>query len=107
MMSPLETGVFELQKVLFIVSDHFLHTVISVPLVIVQSLNHVLTLCNPKDCSMPGFPVLYISWSFLKLMSIESVILSKHLILYHPLLLLPSIFPNIKVFFNEFALHTR
>ena len=47
------------------------------------------------------------SWNFLKLMSIESVMPSKHLILCHPLLLLPSIFPSIRVFSNESALHIR
>ena len=48
-----------------------------------------------------------ISWSLLKLVSIESLMPSNHLVLYHPLLLLPSIFPNIRVFSNEMALHTR
>ena len=48
-----------------------------------------------------------ISQSLLKLMSIESVMSSNHLILCHPLLLLPSIFANIRVFFNDSALHTR
>ena len=48
-----------------------------------------------------------ISWSLLKLMSIESVMPSNHLILCHPLLLLPSIFPSISVFPNESALRTR
>ena len=47
------------------------------------------------------------SWSLLKLMSIVSVMPSNHLILCHPLLLLPSIFPSIRVFFNESALHIR
>ena len=47
------------------------------------------------------------NWSLLKLMSIESVMPSNHLILCHPLLLLPSIFPSIKVFPNESALHIR
>ena len=46
-------------------------------------------------------------WSLLKLMSIELVIPSSHLILYHPLLLLPPIPPNIKVFSNESTLHIR
>ena len=46
---------------------------------VVQSLSYP-TLCDPMDCSMPGFPVLTISWSLLKLMSIESVMLSNHLI---------------------------
>ena len=45
-----------------------------------------------------------VSWSFLKLMSIESVMLSNHLILCYPLLLWPSIFPSIRVFFSESAL---
>ena len=48
-----------------------------------------------------------ISQSLLKLMSIESVMPSNHLILYHPLLLLPSIFPSIRVFSDESALHIR
>ena len=48
-----------------------------------------------------------ISWSLLKLMSIESVMPSNHLILYHPLLLLPSIFSSIRVFSNESVLRIR
>ena len=47
------------------------------------------------------------SWSLLKLMSIKSVMPSSHLILCHPLLLLPSIFPSIRVFSNESALRIR
>ena len=47
------------------------------------------------------------SWSLLKLMSIESVMPSNHLILCRPLLLLPSIFPNIRVFSNKSALYIR
>ena len=47
------------------------------------------------------------SWSFLKLMSTEAVMLSNHLILCHPLLLLPSIFPNIRIFSSEWALCIR
>ena len=48
---------------------------------------------------------IIISWSLLKLMSIELVMPSNHLILCHPLLLLPSIFPSIRVFLNESTLH--
>ena len=59
-----------------------------------------LTLCDPMDCSMPGFPVLPISCSLLKLMSVKLVMPSNHLILCHPLLFLPSIFPSIRVFSN-------
>ena len=47
------------------------------------------------------------SWSLFKLMSIESVMPSNHLILCHPLLLSPSIFPSISVFYNESVLHIR
>ena len=47
------------------------------------------------------------SWSLLKLMSIESVMPSNHLILCHPLLFLPSIFPSIRVFSNESIIHMR
>ena len=62
---------------------------------------------HPIDCSMPSSVVLHISWSLLKFMSIESLMLSNHLILCHPLLLLPSIFPSIRVFSNELALCIR
>jgi len=66
-----------------------------------------LTLCLPMDCSIPGFLFFTISWSLLKLISIESLMLSNHLIICCPLLLLPSIFPNIRVFSNELAFCTR
>ena len=59
-----------------------------------------LTLCNPMDCSMPGFPVLPYLLELLKLMPIKSVMLSNHLILCGPLLLPPSIFPSIRVLFG-------
>ena len=59
------------------------------------------------DCSMPGFPVHHQLLEFTKPMSIESVMPSNHLILCHPLLLTPSIFPSIRVFSNESVLHIR
>ena len=59
------------------------------------------------DCSTPGLPVHHHSQSLLKLMSIESVMPFNHLILCHPLLLPPSIFPSIRVFSNESVLHIR
>ena len=65
------------------------------------------TLCDPMDCSKPGFPVHPNSQSLLKLMSIESVMPSNHLILCHPLLLPPSIFPSIRVFSIQSALCIR
>ena len=69
------------------------------------------TLCDPVDCSTPGFSVLHYLWSFLTLqsclMSIESVMLLNHLILCRLPLLLPSIFPSIRVFSKESALCIR
>ena len=59
------------------------------------------------DCSTPCFPVLHYSQSLLKLMSIDSVMPSSHRNLCHPLLLPPSIFPSIRVFFNESSLCIR
>ena len=59
------------------------------------------------DYSMPTSLSLTSSWSLLKLMSIESVMPSNHLILCRPLLLLPSIFPSIRVFSKESALYIR
>ena len=64
------------------------------------------TLCDPMDCSRPGFPVLH-SGSLLKLMSTELMMTLNHLILCCPLLLLPSIFPSIRVFSNESGLCIR
>ena len=59
------------------------------------------------DCSTPGFPLFTMSQSLLKLMSMESVMPSNHLILCHPLLLLPSIYPSIRVFPSKLALCIR
>ena len=63
-------------------------------------------LCGPVDCSMWP-PSITNSQSLLKLMSIESVMPSNHLTLCHPLPLLPSIFPSIRVFSNESVLHIK
>ena len=59
------------------------------------------------NCSTPGLPVHHQLQSSLKLMSMESVMPSNHLILRHPLLLLPSIFPSVRVFSNESVFHIR
>ena len=64
-------------------------------------------LCNPMDCSVSDFPVLPISQSLFKLMSIESVMPSNHPVPCHPLLLLSSTFLSIRVFSKESALHIR
>ena len=63
-----------------------------------------LTLCNPMDCSSQAPLSFTISQSLLRLLSIELVVLSKHLILCCSLLLLPSIFPSIRVFSSASAL---
>jgi len=66
-----------------------------------------LTLCDPMNCSTPGLPSITNSRSSLKLMSIESVMPSSHLMFCRPLLLLPPIPPSIRVFSNESALRMR
>ena len=65
------------------------------------------TLCGPVDGSTPGLPVHHQLPELLKLMSMESVMSSNHLILGRPLLLPPLIFPSIRVFSNESALRIR
>ena len=65
------------------------------------------TLCDPMDCSTPGFPILHVSQSLFRFMSNELVILSNHQILCCPLLLLPSILTSIRVFSNELTIHIR
>ena len=62
------------------------------------------SLCNLMACSTPGFPVLHYLPEFAQLMSIESGMPANHLVLYRPLLLLPLIFPGVKVFSSESGL---
>ena len=69
-----------------------------------SSVTQSCTFRDPMNCSMPGLPVHNHCQSLPKPMSIESVIPSNHLILCRPFLLLPSIFPSIKVFSNESTL---
>ena len=76
-------------------------------LVIVQSLSHVRLFATPWTAAPQASLSFFISLSLLKLMSIGLVMPSNHLILGCPLLLLPSIFPSIRVFSNELALHIR
>ena len=74
-------------------------------IVVVQLLSCVPLFANPLVAAQPGFPVLhYLQQSLLRLMFIESVMHSNHLILCQPLPLLPSLFPSIRVFSNESAL---
>ena len=69
-----------------------------------------LTLGNPMDCSTPGFPVHHqlpeLAHVF-RLISVESVMPANHLFLCHPHILLPSVFPSIRVFSSELALYIR
>ena len=65
------------------------------------------TLCDPMTCSTPGFPVHHQLPEFTQTHGDESVMPSNHPILCRPFLLLPSIFPSIRVFSNESALHIR
>ena len=73
----------------------------------VQSHSHKQPFATPWTAARQAFLSITSSWSLLKVMSTESVMPSNHLILCRPLLLLPSIFPRIKVFSNESALPIR
>ena len=73
----------------------------------VQSLSRVRLFAIPWTAARQVSLSITNSWSLLKLMSIELVMPSNHLILYHPLLLLPSIFPSIRVFPSESVLCIR
>ena len=73
----------------------------------VQSLGHVWLFATPWTAARQASLSITNSWSLLKLMSIELVMPSNHLIFCRPLLLLPSIFPSIRVFSKESVLHIR
>ena len=74
---------------------------------LVQSLSHVWLFVTPWTTAHQASLSITNSWSLHKPMSIESVMPSNHLILCHLLILLPSIFPSIRVFSNESTLHIR
>ena len=75
--------------------------------IVVQSFSCVQLFVIPWTAAHQASLSFTIFWSLLKLMSIESVMPSNHLILCRPLLLSPSIFPRIRVFSNELAFHIR
>ena len=75
--------------------------------IVVQSLSCVRLVAIPWTAARHISLPFTISWSLLKLMSIELLMLSNHLIFCHPLPFLPSIFPSIRVFSNESALQIR
>ena len=81
--------------------------VITFLVAVVQSLSRVQLFGTPRTAALQVPLSFTISQSLLKLMSIESVMLTNHLILCHPLLFLPSIFPSIRVFYNESVLCIR
>ena len=66
-----------------------------------------LTLCDSMDCGAPNVPALHCYLEFIQMHCTESVMLSNHLILCHPPLLLPSIIPSSRVFSNKLALCIR
>ena len=74
---------------------------------VVQSLSHVWLFATPWTAARQTSLSSAISQSLLKLMPIESVMMSNHLILCHPLLFLPFIFSSIRVFSSESALHFK
>ena len=71
----------------------------------VQSLSHVRLFATPWTAACQASLSITNSWSLLRLMSIELVMPYNYIILCHPLLLLPSIFPSVRVFSNESSLH--
>ena len=82
------------------------HTIVKI-IVIVQLLSCVQLFVTPWSAAHEVSLSFTISQSLLKLMSIELVMPSNHHILYHSFMLLPSIYPSIRVFSNESALHIR
>ena len=80
---------------------------LTITFVVVQLLSCVRLLATPWTAARQASLSFITSWSLLKLMSIESVMPSNHLMLCHPLLLLLSVFPSIRVFSNESALCLR
>ena len=85
----------------------FIHLYISIQFNSFQSLSRVRLFVTPWTAACQAFLYITNSRSLPKLMSIESLMPSNHLIFCHPLLLLPSIFPSIRVFSNESALRIR
>ena len=99
-----------LQNFFVLVEQFFLLTMVFVNkfiVVVVQSLSHFWLFVTPWTAAHQASLSFTISWSLLKLLSIEFVMPSNHLVFCLPLLLLPSTFPSIRVFSNESVLHIR
>ena len=92
---------------LFFPSLHYFSDTIFLAFAVVQSLNHFWLFGTLWTAAHQASLSFTISWSLLRLMSIELVMPTNRLILCHPLLFLPSIFPSIRVFSNESALCIR
>ena len=98
--------VFFHSLILFSVSSIFkLH--LSHNLSFVQSLSQLQLFVTPWNVALQASKSFTVFWSLFKLMLIELVMPSNHLVLCHTILLLPSIFPSIRVLSNELALHIR
>ena len=90
----------------WLIWENILRSVCKRIAVVVHLLSHVQLFVTPWTAACQTSPSITISQSLLKLISIKSVMPSNHLVL-HCLLLLPSIFPSIRVFSNESVLHIR
>ena len=107
-ISQREPVTFIPKTAVFLISvHHLLHPLFSPFFVVVQLLSCVWLFATPGTVALQVPLSSTISQNLFKFMSIESVMLFNHLILYQPLFLLPSIFPSIRVFFNESALGIR
>ena len=104
---PKWTGPWLLLKIIFLMPGTGLYLSEIQNARSVQLLSHVRLFVTSWTAAHQASLSITNSWSLLKLISTESVIPSNHLILCHPLLLPPSIFPSIGVFSNELALHIR
>ena len=99
------SDLFLLWILLFIIFEFYFFG--QFPLYCCSVAQSCLTLCNPWTAAGQAFLSFTISQSLLKLMSIGSMMLSNYLILCHRLLLLPSIFPSVRLFSSEWALRIR
>ena len=94
-----------IDEVCWVVKKHKIPKLgLSIIVVAVQLLSHIWLFATSRAVAWQAHLCSTIFYSLIKFMSIESVMLSNHLILYHPLLLLPWVFPNIRVFSSESVL---
>ena len=98
---------FRLCRTVSVITTQFFHYVQKYHVAIVQSLSHVWIFATPWIAACQASMSFAVSWSLLKFMSVELVMPFNHLVLCHPLLLWASVFPSIRVFPNELALHIK